>query len=392
MSVTSSDSAKPRSTILDRIVVSTLPVTLPMFAVIAAIPFCTGQIMLRHYLSPERYDELYWPFFWVAVATALALGLALTIGLAAIVYCINRSVTGPLSRIAGEAEQRTDANANKSFDTRSDVVEVQQIIESFNRLFATDSHRIHELNTLACGLMHDFGTPLLRIRVEALKLLEGKEDGNAADTILEMCDEMDDLLGLNFDIANNYGKVEKAPKEKLDLVNIVRDAFDTFNVFYAPEAGVSMTLSIPSAPVMYMGHTRHFQQILVNLIGNALKFTQPGGRIAVSLAIDSPSLPDDSCLEVDAPSSTPAVVITVSDTGRGIPAEDVGRIFDRDYRAGNAADTKGSGLGLALVHSAVLFYNGKVECDSAIGKGSTFTIHLPLRNGTTPSTAVKATT
>jgi two-component system phosphate regulon sensor histidine kinase PhoR len=129
--------------------------------------------------------------------------------------------------------------------------------------------------------------------------------------------------------------------------------------------GVSLLLGAePAGPGSQIRADREkLTQVLTNLIDNALTFTPPGGRVEVRLR----RRPD-------------GVELAVADTGAGIPAEDLPHIFERFYRAdpSRARDTGGFGIGLSIVREIVRAHGGKVEADSAPGRGSEFRVLLPL--------------
>jgi two-component system phosphate regulon sensor histidine kinase PhoR len=107
-----------------------------------------------------------------------------------------------------------------------------------------------------------------------------------------------------------------------------------------------------------------FKQLLLNLLDNAIKYTEPRRRITLGLKIEKHN-----------------AVITVADTGRGIPAEDLPHIFERFYRrSGKTSDRSatGFGLGLSIVKWIVDAHGGKIEAESEMGSGTTFTVKLPL--------------
>jgi signal transduction histidine kinase len=116
-------------------------------------------------------------------------------------------------------------------------------------------------------------------------------------------------------------------------------------------------------PVHVRGDADKLRQALVALLDNALKYTPPEGSIALSLSVDDTH-----------------AFLRVSDTGIGILPEDLPHIFERFYRADRARsrDRGGSGLGLAIAQSIVEEHGGSIEAESAPGKGSAFTITLPL--------------
>jgi len=107
------------------------------------------------------------------------------------------------------------------------------------------------------------------------------------------------------------------------------------------------------------------RQAVLNLIGNAIKYTPPGGRVRVALTVSEAGA---------------TATIAVSDTGHGIPAADLPHVFDKFYRVKSraTADTPGTGLGLAIVKSIVDLHRGRVRVESVEDTGSTFFVDLPL--------------
>ncbi len=131
----------------------------------------------------------------------------------------------------------------------------------------------------------------------------------------------------------------------------------------AADRGLELTAEIPSLPVFVFADSGRLQQVLHNLIENSLRYTDPGGKIRVSVA----AVPGEAR-------------ISVADTGLGIPEADLPFVFERFYRTkrSRAANPGGSGLGLSIVRWIVDAHKGRVSVESAVGKGSTFTVHLPV--------------
>ena len=117
-----------------------------------------------------------------------------------------------------------------------------------------------------------------------------------------------------------------------------------------------------------------FMQIFVNLIDNAIKYTPDGGTLTVSAQICSSERTEES----DTPSEE--IVLSVEDTGIGIPMESQSRVFERFYRVdeGRAREMGGTGLGLAIAKHIVLSHNGRIWLESTLGQGSIFHVALPL--------------
>ena len=149
-----------------------------------------------------------------------------------------------------------------------------------------------------------------------------------------------------------------------DPAAILLLAADMF-VDAAADQGIDLRFRVvPDLPAIRTDGDRVLQA-LANLIGNALKFTQPGGQIALSVVQEAGS-----------------VRYIVADTGAGIPAEDVPHVFARFWQKRPAAGMRGTGLGLAIVRGIVEAHGGQVSLESSPGKGSRFSFTIPTQSGT----------
>jgi signal transduction histidine kinase len=222
---------------------------------------------------------------------------------------------------------------------------------------------------------HELRTPLQAVLAYAHLLSSGRLDPtrmmDAIHTIQRnakaMCRIVDDLLDLSGPIG---GRVCVEP-DPVDLAAVIRGALDDVRPA-ADAAGLHLRLTCHVASAAVAGDALRLQQIVANLLSNAIKFTPPGGRIEVQL--------DSGVSGVD---------VRVSDTGRGISAEFLPRIFDRFTRAEDSTTRRqgGLGLGLALVRALVERHGGTVRAESpGPGQGATFTVRLPAL--ARPGTAV----
>jgi signal transduction histidine kinase len=126
----------------------------------------------------------------------------------------------------------------------------------------------------------------------------------------------------------------------------------------ARERGLSVSTDLPPSPVTIVGDRDRLHQVFMNLLVNAIKFTEQGGiRISLTDHAD-------------------AAQIDIADTGRGIPPEDLERIFDKFERVG-PAHQDGSGLGLPIARGIVELHHGRIWVESTIGQGSRFIVRLP---------------
>jgi two-component system phosphate regulon sensor histidine kinase PhoR len=125
-------------------------------------------------------------------------------------------------------------------------------------------------------------------------------------------------------------------------------------------AGVRMSATVPDDLPTVLADEYRIEQVLVSLLHNAIKFTPSGGRIVVEARVTAAD-----------------VVVSVTDTGIGIPDEDLVRIFERFYKADKSRSSKGTGLGLSIARHVVRAHGGTIWAESEEGKGSTFSFSLP---------------
>ena len=166
-----------------------------------------------------------------------------------------------------------------------------------------------------------------------------------------------DLINTMLDISQTDSRINRTPRQDIDMDAFVRGVVDLYSAL-AEERGITVAVTSPCSPVMLSAHKNKLQQMLGNLLDNALKFTPRGGKISVALQ------------------ETP-LTITVSNTGLGIAAADMPHIFKRFWRADASRSLPGNGLGLALVKAIVTSYGGSISCESTPGSWTRFTIVLP---------------
>jgi two-component system, OmpR family, phosphate regulon sensor histidine kinase PhoR len=215
------------------------------------------------------------------------------------------------------------------------------------------------------NVSHELRTPLAAIRALVETLNEGAlEDETVAHDFLErVVDEVDRLNELIEELLD-LGRLESGRmvlrKAEIDVPSLIQRALERVR-HQADEAGIRIVLDIPAdLPQIYADIART-AQVLVNLMGNAIKYSQAHSEVLI-----------------EARESEEGVRISVRDVGVGILPEDLGRIFERFYKADRARHSGGSGLGLAIAKHIVQEHGGRLLAESEFGKGSTFTVILPV--------------
>ena len=251
----------------------------------------------------------------------------------------------------------------------------RQRAEELGKALAQQQELDQLKNAFIQNVSHELRTPLAIIRGYAELLANGDlgtltaeqhESVEVMSRRARMLSKMlDDLLTI---LAAETNKLEKEP---VDLAKMARLAATDFQA-PAKQAGLTLELAIaPGVPLIY-ADSNHMRRVLDNLLGNALKFTPQGGHIA--LTVDS---------------ANSRVILEVSDSGIGIPPEQLDKIFQRFYQVDGSSKRRygGVGLGLALVKEIVEQHNGTVRVTSALNQGTTFRIALPAMAQPLPKSA-----
>ncbi len=215
---------------------------------------------------------------------------------------------------------------------------------------------------------HDLRNPLNTIAITAALLelpLTGEQRAQQVTTINRTVRSMTRLIDDLLDASAVTSGQLALDVEVVDLCLVVRDAVSLLRT-QARDAGIQLTLAIPGTEVLVQGDAHRLGQVLSNLVGNALKFTEAGGTVEVRVARQ----PENA-------------LVQVIDSGAGIAAEDLPHIFDRFW---HTARTRrgGSGLGLAIARGVVQAHGGEIHAVSEPGVGSTFSFTLPLSSSAAP--------
>ncbi len=218
---------------------------------------------------------------------------------------------------------------------------------------------------LVANVSHELKTPLTAIRAYAETLNDGaltKPDvaPRFVGRILEQCGRLEDLLRDLLTLSRLEHVDLGSEVVPLDLADSARRAIEALTPG-ARKRDIELILHVEGTPSVSAARSE-VDNVLLNLIENAVKYNRQGGKVRIDIAQRGAE-----------------IILEVADTGIGIPADSVERIFERFYRVdrGRARDQGGTGLGLAIVKHAVRVLGGRIEVESRLGEGSTFRVSLP---------------
>lgn len=308
----------------------------------------------RDVTSIERY------LLFLTITQGVAILLSTILTCFAVTLIVSRFVRR-LKSIASTATtiEAGDWSCRVTEDT-NESREIQALVHAFNGMCDKNERTLNELRVLTDNIAHDLRTPLTRLSMAAeTALFNETTRDQLPDKTLNETRNMLEMINTMLDIAQTGSKIDRSPRADIDVGDLVRNIGELYQPL-ADQVGLSISVRTPEKEVWFSGHRAKLQQLIGNLLENAIKYTPGGGRIELSLE-----------------NSTECIKLSVSDTGCGIAAEDIPHIYTRFWRADSSRSRPGNGLGLALVHAIVTSYGGRIKCESTIGKGSTFTVFLP---------------
>ena len=312
--------------------------------------------------STERRTELLRRFRRVLL---LNLALILLIGLTGGAV-LTRTALEPVRSLAATLRGilrtgRTSARVPVPRETDDALSELSVLVNAMlDRIDAVVSGMRGALDNVA----HDLRTPMARLRGTAEAALASNDPGAAREALAVCLEESEEILAmLNtlMDISEAETGTMALRLEPVALGDLVAQAIDLYEDL-AEHNGIRLQSSVTGDVTVEVDRIR-MRQALANLVDNALKYTPAGGEVVVAAA----------------PATETAVVISVTDTGMGIPADEVPHIWSRLYRGDKSRASRGLGLGLSLVKAIVEAHGGQASVTSTVGEGSRFEIHLPRR-------------
>jgi heavy metal sensor kinase len=300
-----------------------------------------------------------------------ALGLAVPVAVAAAAalgYLLARAALAPIDRLRCSTREITADRLDRRLPVPGPRDELGRLAATINEMIARLERSFAEVRRFTADASHELRTPLAAIRAEVEVALAGPavtpEQERLLGSVLEECARLTRLTEQLLALAREDAPGAVAVRQPVDVAALVAAVAD--NLLPLAEAkGLALRVKAP-ARLKVAGDPGRLRQVFYNLLDNAIKYTPAGGAV-----------------EVGVEGGPPGAVVTVRDTGIGIPPEHLPNVFERFYRVDKARSRAegGTGLGLSIVRSIVAAHGGEVRLASAPGEGTTCTVMLPADPG-----------
>jgi len=300
---------------------------------------------------------------WLILGTAVAILVAIV----ATDVVLTGRVLRPIDAIVRQARQLSESNLAERLPQPTEPGEIARLVETLNEMLLRLHTSFQAQHRFAADAAHELRSPLTRLRTEMEVSLRRPRDVEEYRLIVvNALDEIERLGGLTENLLAlarlDAGEGRQAAAGEARLADVIDTVVTRFQST-AIGRGVALRAEHRAADIRVRVLPAIVDVVLGNVVDNAVKFSAPGGAVTL-----------------DVMATQTEGIVTVSDTGPGIPGEEQPHVFDRFFRgrAARASGTLGVGLGLAIARTLVERQNGLIELDSKPGSGTTVTIRLPL--------------
>ncbi len=313
-------------------------------------------------------------WFWVILLATFAI-------FPLIGYQIARHGIRPVEEMATTARHISSTNLRERILPEGYPFELASLAGTFNQMLDRLEESFERISRFSADIAHDLRTPVNNIRGEAEVALARARGADEYRNVIESCLEeavrLSDLIGDLLFLARAESPLTHLRRERVDIGELLGGVREYYEAS-AADIGVSLTITVAGELLIAELDRTLLQRAVGNLVSNALAHTPPGGTVVLGAGVDSLKKDSSSTNVSDTDSST--IRIEVSDTGVGIPAEALPRVFDRFFRVDSSRSqgSGGTGLGLAIVQSIALLHGGKVEVASQPGQGTRVTLRMPV--------------
>jgi heavy metal sensor kinase len=287
-------------------------------------------------------------------------GIILFFGLAGGWWIVSRSLR-PVVEISSAAAKISAGDLSQRINVAEAESELGQLAAVLNSTFARLDAAFAQQKQFASDAAHELRTPVAVVLTQTQTTLNRERTAPEYRETVEACQRaaqrMRKLIGALLELARLDAGQEQMKRMKFDLSRTARDCVELIRLL-ADERGVKIASELP--PLEITGDSERIAQVITNLLTNAIQYNNPDGEVRITTQ-----------------AQTGSAILTVRDTGAGIAAEDLPRVFERFYRADKSRSSGNNGLGLAISKAIVEAHGGAIEVSSEENVGTIFTVRLP---------------
>jgi heavy metal sensor kinase len=283
---------------------------------------------------------------------------------------LGRFLTGrilrPVSSIVSTAKQISSQDLSKRLRLEGVDEEMKVLVDSLNDMIARLERSFKHIEEFSSHVAHELKTPLAILRGETEVALRQDQSASEYKAVLqENLEEIEKIIRIIEDLFL-LAKLDYQPKflkfQQFDFKEFLSVIFEQTRLL-AEEHHVEISCDLPKEDIAFEGDALHLRRLFFNIINNAIKFTPADKRVLLTAQKEKNILK-----------------VSVADEGPGIPEEYLSKIFDKFFQVPSEEEgfKKGSGLGLNIAQSVAKAHQGKIEVQSQLGKGTVFTVFLPL--------------
>jgi len=315
---------------------------------------------VRYIISLEDIDnQLFLVVFLIVLGCIFALLLVVTSGMFFI-----RSIIKPIRNISTTAKLIAGGDLDARIDNYLHKDEIGELCETINHMAGELSESEKIKNDFISTISHELRTPLTAIKGWGETLLQ-VGDTDAALTKRGMgviISEVSRLSGIVEELLDFSRMQSGRMNLRIEKIDVLAELDETVFTFKerAVSDGIEMIYNAPHIPTPMDADADRIRQVFINILDNALKYTEQGGKITVFAELENPT----------------RLNISISDTGCGIPTEYLPKVKEKFYKINNSV--RGSGIGLAVADEIVKLHGGILSIDSILGEGTTVTVTLPV--------------
>lgn len=294
-------------------------------------------------------------------------------------YLIAGKMLQPVRKLSQTATQiEKGGDLKKRIELGEGKDELHKLADSFNGMFGRLEEAFEAERQFASDASHELRTPMSVINAQCEFILEKERSAaeyeRALRVIQRQSKKMTRLISEMLDFTRLEMRTDSYVREPVNMTELVRSVCEDMALLQ--ENGITLSYEVQEN-VMLTGNRELLTRLLMNLISNAYRYGKENGHIFVRLCADAQDMPDRT-----APASKKSVfasarmgiTLSVADDGIGILPEEQEKIFRRFYQADNSRSGQGTGLGLAMAAEIAQFHGGKIEVESELGRGSTFSV------------------